>query len=486
MGPYGRWIADYRGAGLYPFPVAGKRPLITAYGRHRPGAATTIRWAERFDAANLGLSTRMHRLAVFDADDPEAVALFAAVLGRSPLRVRTRRGEHWYFADPAGAVAGANHPGGQAFDIRASGTADFVLAPGSVNGAAVYEIVGYAGERPIAEYAARLRDLPPADPRALAALLDHGRRSAPRIPNGSAADGKILRLPSGAIPEGQRNNTLFQLACREAHPLRRRLGDDAAALAARMTALNDALCDPPLDVAEVVRLAASAWGYTLAGVNRPPGRRARYIREVLRRVGGRDRALALWGLLSQAQDGGIDLALAPARVAAAVPGWRHRAGEAAIAGLAEMGVLRQVSPGGRGRGRVACYRLLEPVISEVSFATALDVLGGDAAAVALLVFLVESRGAEGVAGISAQGMAQTVGGPFGGWTREKIVGAREALEHAGLIERLAIPRKGVRNPPAVFQLRATSVLKIPGIVPVLIHRPLEDTGSQSLVSSPLR
>ena len=121
-GPYGRWIADYRDGGLHPFPVDGKRPCVTSYAKRRPSAATTERWAQTFPAANLGLPTRREGLAVLDADDPGVVALFEAVAGFTPLRVGTRRGEHWYFGDPRGEIAGANHPLGQPFDIKAAGS----------------------------------------------------------------------------------------------------------------------------------------------------------------------------------------------------------------------------------------------------------------------------------------------------------------------------------------------------------------------------
>lgn len=126
-GPYRRWIADYRNSGLHPFPVDGKRPCVTAYGARRPGPAALDRWTETFPLANLGLPTRRERLAVLDADDPAAIELFKYVAGDTPLRVLTRRGEHWYFADPTAAIASAVHPNGQPFDIRASGKADYVL-----------------------------------------------------------------------------------------------------------------------------------------------------------------------------------------------------------------------------------------------------------------------------------------------------------------------------------------------------------------------
>lgn len=96
---------------------------------------------------------------------------------------------------------------------------------------------------------------------------------------------------------------------------------------------------------------------------------------------------------------------------------------------------------------------------------------GDAAALMLLVFLVDRWGDGSNAPISAEGMSQFVGGPFGDWTKVKIVKARDHLVAAGLVERLKTKRISARQPRAMFQMRAAGVLKIPGNVPVDIHRP---------------
>lgn len=473
-GPYGRWIADYRDGGLHPFPVEGKRPCVTAYAKRRPSAAATVKWAQAFPAANLGLPTRRERLAVLDADDPDAVALFEAIVGATPLRVRTRRGEHWYYADPANEIAGAIHPQGQPFDIKAAGSADYVLAPGSEHQGLAYEIIGYDGDDPIGEFARRLRDLPRFSASARNDLVQQPRGLVQARPSLVGVAAPIL-LSGAVIPQGARNAALFKAACRDAHELRRRHGDGDEGLAAltnQAAAFNSALCSPLLEDHEVDKLADGVWKRTLAGVNRPPARKNRHVRGVLQRLGREVRSLALWGWLSQSGFDIDDIELAPARVAAAIPGWKPHDAEAAINGLVGRDVLRQVRARGRGRGNAGRYQVRDPLVSQVSFAASLHTLGGDAAALALLAFLVDTWGADARAPISAEGMSQTVGGPFGGWTKVKILRARDRLEAAGLIERLEVKRRGVRRPRALFQVRAAAVLKIPEIVPVDIHRPL--------------
>lgn len=485
VGPYGRWIPDYRDGGLHPFPVDGKRPCVTSWAGRRPSAATTEKWAGAFPNANLGLPTKRERLAVLDADDADAVALFEAEAGFTPLRVGTRRGEHWYFGDPRGEIAGANHPLGQSFDIKAAGTGSLVLIPGSENQGVVYRIVGYEGDDHAAEFARRVRDLPPLAPPAQRALL--------RRPSGLVqvrkpflASDNIVRLAGAMIPEGARNETLFKAACVAAHEIRRQHGDGEEGLIAldeHASALNGALCAPPLASAEVARLASGVWARTLSGVNRPPLRKRRYVADVLKRVGKQVRSLVLWGWMSQSGLDTRDIELAPARVAAAIPGWKPHDAMAAIEGLLTLQVLERVAAGSRGRGNAARYQLTESLASRLNFATALQVLDGDARAVALLMFVTDFWGSDAQANISAFGMSQAVGGPFGAWTKVGIVKARGQLESAGLLVRIPQKRRGLRHARALFQVRAAGVLKIAENVPVDIHPPLGLGGLSTLIRS---
>jgi hypothetical protein len=471
-GPYRRWIADYRDSGLHPFPVDGKRPCVRAYAARRPSLTALERWSSAFPDANLGLPTRREGLVVLDADDPAAVALFEEIAGYTPLRVLTRRGEHWYYSDPTGLIASAIHPSGQPFDIRAAGKADYVLVPGSEHGGATYRLADQACVA-IPEFARRLKSLPPLEHEQLRHLLQQPRGYfQPRL--AARCAGAPVILTGAPIEVGARNDRLFRAACRDAHDVRRRSGDTDDGLnelLGRVEGYNDALCTEPLPSAEVEKLTRSAWARTLSGVNRPPSRHRRHIRDALCRIGREVRALMLWGWLSQSNLETDDMDLAPARVAKAIPGWKPHDADAAIKRLVGAKVLRILHSGEKGRGRAARYRLTELLVSDVAIATAFHRLEGDAAALTLLVFLVDVWGDAGTAPISAEGMSQHVGGPFGAWTKVRIVKARDHLAEAGLIKRLPVKRTGVRHPRATFQVRAADVLKMPGNVPVDIHRP---------------
>jgi hypothetical protein len=471
-GPYSRWIADYRNSGLNPFPVDGKRPCIRSYAARRPSPAALDRWSATFADANLGLPTRREGLVVLDADDPAAIALFEEIVGYTPLRVQTPRGEHWYLGDPSGLVASVIHPNGQPFDIKASGKADYVLLPGSEHKGAVYRLADQ-DDVSVAEFVRRLNALPPLDPEKLRELLQQPRGYVQPRPSVRRLGAAIV-LRGAPIDVGARNDSLFRAACRDAHDVRRRFGDTDDGLnelIGRIEGYNDALCTEPLPAGEVEKLVHSAWARTLSGVNRPPSRHRRHIRDALRRIGRDVRALALWAWLSQSGLETDDIDLAPARVAKVIPSWKPHDAEAAIKTLVGAKVLRVLQVGAKGRGRVARYCLTELLVSDVAIAPTIHRLEGDAAALALLVFLVDVWGDAATAPISAEGMSQSVGGPFGAWTKVRIVKARDRLVEAGLIERLAVKRTSIRLPRATFQVRAADVLKMSGNVPVAIHRP---------------
>jgi hypothetical protein len=87
-------------------------------------------------------------------------------------------------------------------------------------------------------------------PRWVLTLVTGPRRSMP------GGDGAVLQLR-----EGERNDRLFQLAC-----ALRRYGLGAQALDGALEAINRVHCVPPLEPAEVAKIAASASRYA------PPAR----------------------------------------------------------------------------------------------------------------------------------------------------------------------------------------------------------------------
>lgn len=163
VGPYELRAAQYCAHGVRPFPVDEKVPHVTHYAGKRPGVVTLEKWVKNFPAANLGLPTRREGLVVLDADDADAVLLFEALGISTPLRVKTRRGEHWYFKNDGNEFAGVCRPGGRKLDIKAAGSADYVLLPGSVHDGVMHRLLDCDDEDMVAEFARRLRFLPPLD-----------------------------------------------------------------------------------------------------------------------------------------------------------------------------------------------------------------------------------------------------------------------------------------------------------------------------------
>lgn len=395
VGPYAQWAEIYLTHGLRPFPVNGKRPHVRRFAGQAPSADTIRLWTRKFPLANLGLPTAREGLMVLDADDAEAIALFEAVAGPTPLRVGTLRGEHWYYANPMGKKGGPSPRDGPSFDIKAAGPADYVLLPGSWNGQNIYRLLECEGDEMIVEFAHRLRDLPVLEQAAYQELMQRPAGHALSRPRLASPETPTL-LTMGEIPEGRRNSSLFQAACSNAHRMRETYGDGMlgiAALADWVSTLNAMLCIPPLEDAEVDEIVRSAWQRTLNGVNRPCTRFSPNMGRILKRTGARRlRSLVLWGLLSQQDVDRRDLELAPVRLAATVANWKRHDAEVAIKGLLDLGVLKALHIGGRGRGNTSRYMLVEPLVSKMCFARAAAAVNGDAAAVALLAFMIDSWG----------------------------------------------------------------------------------------------
>ena len=81
--------------------MAGKVPLKQGWSRlgYRPPDAVAAGWTA---GANLSIltgwqTTARLSLVVVDLDSPESMAWAVAHLPPTPWRVRTRRGEHWYY-----------------------------------------------------------------------------------------------------------------------------------------------------------------------------------------------------------------------------------------------------------------------------------------------------------------------------------------------------------------------------------------------------
>jgi len=222
--------------GLRVFPVVpgGKKPLRRGWRSSATAdpAVVEVTWAGIPDA-NIGVACG-NGLIVVDADSRAGErALCELGLPDTPT-VRTGRGRHIYLAGESRNRVRVL-PG---VDIRGSG--GYVVGAGSLHpNGATYRWETSPGEVKLA----------PA-PESLLALLAESacKRSV------------TLTVALGRIEHGTRNATLFRLAC----SLRGRVGFAYEELLAALGTVNTHRCAPPLEHAEVERIARSASSYESA------------------------------------------------------------------------------------------------------------------------------------------------------------------------------------------------------------------------------
>lgn len=100
-------------------------------------------------------------VVVLDLDGREALDWARAHLPRSPVRAWTRRGEHWYFAHPGGAVATRHHPDRLLLDVQGEGS--HVVCPPSIHSTGyVYQWVQAPTQESLAAMPTWSRDWFPA------------------------------------------------------------------------------------------------------------------------------------------------------------------------------------------------------------------------------------------------------------------------------------------------------------------------------------
>ncbi|WP_053913270.1 bifunctional DNA primase/polymerase [Streptomyces sp. TP-A0875] len=202
---------------------------------------------------NVGIATGPAGLLVIDLDPVKAEEPKGAPDGATSLqalceraaqvlpdtyRVRTARGEHLYFAAPAGVRLKCSVDRlGPHIDTRAWG--GYVVAPGSTTPDGAYEV---AHDAPVAEL-----------PGWLAALLAEPDRPAPvpvRVHDGTRAARVALERECAVIAtatDGGRNSTLHQSACKVARfvawgDLPRDVAEQAIQGAGEATGLPPAEC----------------------------------------------------------------------------------------------------------------------------------------------------------------------------------------------------------------------------------------------------
>ncbi len=236
----------YAAFGWHVFPVVpgGKRPAVPN-GFHAASceASQITAWWAANPHANIGIATDPSGLTVYDVDvaggKPGATSHAQIAPHLTPtLCARTRSGGyHHYYLAPAGPPLrrigirpdGVTAPVGKTgLDLIAKG---YVLAPPSV--------VAGPDEQGTYEWVNATADIAP--------LPDILRDAALR------ADARAPITETDIIGEGERNSTLFKIACRM-----RNAGLSVAEVADALRTINDHRVRPPLPDSELEQIAQSA------------------------------------------------------------------------------------------------------------------------------------------------------------------------------------------------------------------------------------
>lgn len=220
----------------------GKHPRTEHGLRDASRDATVLReWWRRWPDANVGIATgAASGLVVLDVDPrhcgDESLAAIESYYGALPETPESSSGGggcHFYFAHPGGTVRSKSNInvdglslGG--LDIRADG--GYIIAPPSL----------HVSGRPY-EWILSLMETPPAS---LPAWLLRACTS------GTGQSTRSFGPGTGAVPAGERNQTLFGMAAAW-----RSSGDDEKTILTRLRAVP---CDPPLGDDEIVQVARSA------------------------------------------------------------------------------------------------------------------------------------------------------------------------------------------------------------------------------------
>jgi len=240
----------YAMRGWHVLPLRGKIPIVAHGVKDASRDIDQIKaWWTVEPNADIGIATgQISGLVVLDVDPrhggDETLLELEAIHGKLPptLEVMTGGGgRHLYFKYPQGVQyikcnAGQLGPG---LDIRADG--GYVVAPPSIHPDTGKPYEWEASCDP-------MTDEPAESPDWLLNLLTISR---PQTSNNGHKPN-----PNGAIPQGQRNTTLTSEAGKM-----RRAGLDEPAILAALRAINQTKCQPPLDDAEVQRIAASVCRY---------------------------------------------------------------------------------------------------------------------------------------------------------------------------------------------------------------------------------
>jgi hypothetical protein len=233
-GVFAEWQPRYAEHGIPTFPVCGKKPAVRGY--LRVGLPASSELAAKFENADaFGFALRPAGIAVVDVDTPDERVLAEALdhYGPTPIVIRSGSGhfQAWYRRQDEGRRIRPDPK--LPIDILGTG---YVVAPPSAGPRRLYEIIQ-----------GTLADLP----------------HLPTLKNRPAGCGDHERAvaPDETRDVGSRNTTLWRHCMAEAH-----FCDDFDSLL-DVARTRNAQFNLPLDDAEVLKAARSAWGYTERGQN---------------------------------------------------------------------------------------------------------------------------------------------------------------------------------------------------------------------------
>jgi hypothetical protein len=354
---FGAHAVALRRAGLAVLPAQGKRPIRAGFNRwrHAPGVAVVEKWAAESPGANIvfvpGLSRdrHPHGLVVVDADNATEVERAEQIFGRTPGMVDTRRGRHFLYRAPEGSLdkIGSLRKSGFDIDVKhgQEGSGISVVPPSVHPSGHVYAWSPGSGIE-------ALDELPPFDVRALQALLER------RVGLPTAMAHPEVRAPA-AVREGERNNTLWRACMRRAT----KCGsfDDLLDFARA----RNAEFEPPLEDAEVMRVAKSAWDYTVRGENWfGRGQEVRVPGDVVASLAADHPDAISLLLILQIRHGGATADFALANKMAKSMGWTLLRFRSARDRLIDEGLLRRIHRGGQGPHDPPVYAL--PKVNEIA------------------------------------------------------------------------------------------------------------------------
>jgi len=233
-------LAD-RGWPLFPCVERGKTPLIRDWPRRASCDADVIRrWAKKHERCNWAVTTGpVSGIFVIDVDGECGEESFCSLVEQhgtwsTTLTAITARGQHFYFDWPAsGAIRNSTGKLGAGLDVRGAG--GYCIVPPSTHpSGAIYEWTTNSQVASAPDW-----------------LLESITSTARPI-----LDSREI----GILLDGHRNDGL----CRFAGALRRK-GKNQSEIEAQLLAANLRRCRPPLDLAEVSKIAASVARYPVGG-----------------------------------------------------------------------------------------------------------------------------------------------------------------------------------------------------------------------------